>query len=297
MAMNDMLSLLRIAYYGLMAGTFAFLLLWEDGAPLVRGMPSRRRHVLRNLALFVCVVAVADGLVGAWLLDIPSRLTITPPGLLTPLPLIVQLIVAFVVMDLSTYAVHRLFHAQRWLWLMHSVHHSDAQVDVSTSIRHHPVEVAIDVAVKLGLYLLLGLPLWIEAARTLLINPLSMAQHANIAYPAWVERPLRWLLVTPGDASRASPAGSAGDQFQLRTMLLVLGPDLRHLPGSGSGATAPLWARQPRRRVLSVDCGHAADPRPGTALAYAVAVASGSGPRLPAAARSEARQSAIMTLS
>jgi sterol desaturase/sphingolipid hydroxylase (fatty acid hydroxylase superfamily) len=197
MAMNDMLSLLRIAYYGLMAGTFAFLLLWEDGSPLARGMPSRRRHVLRNLALFVCVVAVADGLVGAWLLDIPSRLVITPTGLLTPLPLAAQLIVAFVVMDLSTYAVHRLFHAQRWLWLMHSVHHSDAQVDVSTSIRHHPVEVAIDVAVKLGLYLLLGLPLWIEAARTLLINPLSMAQHANIAYPAWVERPLRWLLVTP----------------------------------------------------------------------------------------------------
>jgi sterol desaturase/sphingolipid hydroxylase (fatty acid hydroxylase superfamily) len=122
---------------------------------------------------------------------------ITPTGLLTPLPLAAQLIVAFVVMDLSTYAVHRLFHAQRWLWLMHSVHHSDAEVDVSTSIRHHPVEVAIDVAVKLGLYLLLGLPLWIEAARTLLINPLSMAQHANIAYPAWVERPLRWLLVTP----------------------------------------------------------------------------------------------------
>ena len=160
-------------------------------------MPSRRRHVLRNLALFVCVVAVADGLVGAWLLDIPSRLVITPTGLLTPLPLAAQLIVAFVVMDLSTYAVHRLFHAQRWLWLMHSVHHSDAEVDVSTSIRHHPVEVAIDVAVKLALYLLLGLPLWIEAARTLLINPLSMAQHANIAYPAWVERPLRWLLVTP----------------------------------------------------------------------------------------------------
>jgi sterol desaturase/sphingolipid hydroxylase (fatty acid hydroxylase superfamily) len=197
MAMNDMLSLLRVAYYGLMAGTFAFLLLWEDGAPLVGSRPSRRRHVLRNLAMFVCVVAVADGLVGAWLLDIPSRLTITPPGPLTPLPLIVQLVIAFVVMDLATYAVHRLFHAQRWLWLLHSVHHSDTQVDVSTSIRHHPVEVALDVAVKLALYLLLGLPLWIEAARTLLINPLSMAQHANIAYPPWIERPLRWLLVTP----------------------------------------------------------------------------------------------------
>lgn len=197
MAMNDLLSLLRIAYYGLMAGAFAFLLLWEDGAPLVRSVPMRRRHVLRNLALFVCVVAVADGLVGALLLDIPSRLTITPPGWLTPLPLPAQLAVAFVVMDLATYALHRLFHAHRWLWLMHSVHHSDAQVDVSTSLRHHPVEVAIDVAVKLVLYLLLGLPLWIEAARTLLINPLSMAQHANIAYPAWLERPLGWLLVTP----------------------------------------------------------------------------------------------------
>ncbi|MGH8799730.1 MAG: sterol desaturase family protein [Casimicrobiaceae bacterium] len=199
MAMDDLLSLLRIAYYGLMAGTFAFLLLWEDGSPLVRSVPARRRHVLRNLALFVCVVAVADGVVGAWLLDIPSRLTVAPPGLLTPLalPLAAQVLVAFVVIDLVGYAVHRVFHAQRWLWLLHSVHHSDSQVDVSTSVRHHPIEVAIDVTLKLGLYLLLGLPLWIEAARTLLMNPLSMVQHANIAYPAWVERTLRWLLVTP----------------------------------------------------------------------------------------------------
>ncbi|HEY2864126.1 MAG TPA: sterol desaturase family protein [Casimicrobiaceae bacterium] len=199
MATNDMMSLLRVAYYGLMVGAFLFLLLWEDGSPLTGRIPSRRRHVLRNLALFVCVVAVADGLVGVWLLDIQSRLTITPPGLLTPLglPVIAQVVVAFVLMDLATYGVHRLFHAHRWLWLIHSVHHSDGDVDVSTSVRHHPVEVAADVAVKLALYLLLGLPLWIEAARTLLINPLSMAQHANIAYPAWVERPLRWLLVTP----------------------------------------------------------------------------------------------------
>ena len=195
--MNELLSLLRVAYYGLMAGAFAFLLLWEDGAPLAEQLPTRRRHVVRNLALFVCVVAVADGLVGGLLLDIPSRLTMTPPGLLTPLPLLAQIVIAFVVMDLATYVVHRLLHRYRWLWLLHSVHHSDAEVDVSTAIRHHPVEVAIDVAVKLALYLLLGLPLWIEAARTLLINPLSMAQHANIAYPPWVERPLSWLLVTP----------------------------------------------------------------------------------------------------
>lgn len=197
MAMNDLLSVLRIGYYGLMIGTFAFLLLWEDGAPLVDGVRERRRHVLRNLALFVCVLAVADGLVGGWLLAIPSRLTSAPPGLLTPLPLAAQLIAALVVMDLSTYAFHRLLHAQRWLWLMHSVHHSDAHLDVSSSLRHHPVEVALDVALKLVLYLLMGLPLWMEAARTLLVNPLSMVQHANVAYPPWIERPLRWLLVTP----------------------------------------------------------------------------------------------------
>jgi sterol desaturase/sphingolipid hydroxylase (fatty acid hydroxylase superfamily) len=44
---------------------------------------------------------------------------------------------------------------------------------------------------------LLGLPLWIEAVRAVLNNPLVLAQHANVRFPPWVER-LNWILITPG---------------------------------------------------------------------------------------------------
>ena len=38
---------------------------------------------------------------------------------------------AFVLIDLFDYGFHRLLHRWRWLWLIHSVHHSDPQLDAS----------------------------------------------------------------------------------------------------------------------------------------------------------------------
>jgi hypothetical protein len=184
MAMNDMLSLLRIAYYGLSWGGAIQAYAGPTDPIGSSAMPSRRRHVPQPRLVRVRAV-VADGwsVHGCWTFrrgwQSPHRVAdVAAAGRPTDR--------GFVVMDLPTYAVHRLFHAQR-LWLMHSVHHSDAEVDVSTSIRHHRSGRDRRRS-KAGAVPVARLPLWI-AARTLLINPLSMAQHANIAYPAWVERP------------------------------------------------------------------------------------------------------------
>jgi sterol desaturase/sphingolipid hydroxylase (fatty acid hydroxylase superfamily) len=193
------LAMIRYAYYFGGLGAFAFLVTWETGDPKSTPPPHRLRHILRNLALLGLVVVIADGLVLGWLMHVPQRLT-ESRGLLSDLapPAAVLLGLGFLLADLFDYAFHRLLHRWRWLWLIHSVHHSDPHLDASTGGRFHPAEVVLEVVLKTIIFLALGIPLWVEGARAVILNPLNLAQHANVEYPRWFERGLGWLLVTPG---------------------------------------------------------------------------------------------------
>jgi sterol desaturase/sphingolipid hydroxylase (fatty acid hydroxylase superfamily) len=191
--------LLRLAYFGAFIGAWAFLVTWEGGNPKWAPSARRWRHVARNFGLFLLAVFVADGIVGLGLFGIGDRLNIVPHGLLTPLglPIWGLAIAGVFATDFVGYWFHRLSHRWRWLWLIHSVHHSDQHLDASTAVREHPVEMIFDVALLAGTLMALGVPLWVEGLRAAFLNPQAMAQHANIAYPRWVERTFGWLLVTP----------------------------------------------------------------------------------------------------
>ncbi len=192
------LDLLQNAYLVANLGAFAFLVVLEGGRDALIAIPDRRRHVLRNLGLFALVLIVADGVVGGWWLGVTALLTASN-GLLTPLDLspAAQFAVGFVLVDCVDYFFHRLMHRWRWLWLLHAVHHSDPHLDASTAVRFHPVEVSIEVAFKVALLLALGIPLWVEGARAVVLNPIAFFQHANIAWPAGFERAIGWLVQTP----------------------------------------------------------------------------------------------------
>ena len=191
------LALIRLAYYAATLGTFAFLVTWEAGDPKLAPSAGRLRHILRNAALLGLVVVIADVLVLGWLMRVPWRLT-ERDGLLSvvPLPAVVLFALGFVLADLFDYTFHRLLHRWRWLWLIHSVHHSDPQLDVSTGLRFHPGEVVIEVVLKTFIFVGLGIPLWVEGARAVVLNPINLLQHANIDYPRWIEQRLGWLIVT-----------------------------------------------------------------------------------------------------
>ncbi len=193
------LYLVRLAYFGAFIGAWAFLVTWEGGNPNWEPPAHRWRHIGRNVALFLLAVIVADGIVGIGLFRVGERLNVQPNGLLTPLglPVWALVIAGLLATDLAGYAFHRLSHRWRWLWLMHSVHHSDRKLDASTAIREHPVEMICDVTILAGTLMALGIPLWVEGLRAAVLNPQAMAQHANIAYPRWIEHAFRWLLVTP----------------------------------------------------------------------------------------------------
>ena len=113
------------------------------------------------------------------------------------LPVWASILVFVVIFDLSIYFQHRLFHLVKVFWLLHRVHHTDLDYDITTGNRFHPVSILISMVIKLGLVILFGpLPLAILISEVLL-NLTSMFNHSNINIAPKVDRVLRYILVTP----------------------------------------------------------------------------------------------------
>ena len=105
--------------------------------------------------------------------------------------------VAMLVLELIIYWQHRLMHAIPLLWRMHRIHHTDTGFDVTTGVRFHPFEIAVSMGIKLGAIWLLGPhPLAILLFEILLAAGALWA-HTDTALPERLDRPIRWLFVTP----------------------------------------------------------------------------------------------------
>lgn len=106
------------------------------------------------------------------------------------------MVVAFVVLDLLNYGVHRLEHAVAWLWRVHALHHSDPDVDVTTSVRHHPFEYLLAATAYWVAALVLAIPPGAVVTYGVTLFAAAAVQHGNIRLPARLERWLRPLLIT-----------------------------------------------------------------------------------------------------
>ena len=103
---------------------------------------------------------------------------------------------AFLLLDLLRYAVHRFQHAVPWLWRFHAVHHSDPDVDVTTSVRHHPIESLIAASVYWLVVLALDIPAIVVATHALAVFVAAAVTHTNVRFPASVERALQPVVIT-----------------------------------------------------------------------------------------------------
>jgi sterol desaturase/sphingolipid hydroxylase (fatty acid hydroxylase superfamily) len=92
---------------------------------------------------------------------------------------------------------HVLFHAVPVLWRLHRMHHADQEIDVTTGARFHPIEILLSMGIKLGIVAALGAPAVAVLIFEVLLNATAMFNHSNARMPAWLDRPLRWVVVTP----------------------------------------------------------------------------------------------------
>lgn len=109
------------------------------------------------------------------------------------------IVISFFVLDFfGGWLVHLVQHKTFFLWKFHVVHHSDNNVDVTTGLRHHPVE-----SVLRGLFFLMGVavsgaPVYAVMIYQTLLVLATQFTHANINLPRWLDRPLSYFIVSPG---------------------------------------------------------------------------------------------------
>jgi sterol desaturase/sphingolipid hydroxylase (fatty acid hydroxylase superfamily) len=107
-----------------------------------------------------------------------------------------SLLVGFLLLDLLRYFVHRCEHAVPLFWRFHALHHSDPDVDVTTSVRHHPVEYVLGSAVYWLAVIVLDVPATVVVSHGLAVFGTAAVQHGNIRLPERVERWVQPVLVT-----------------------------------------------------------------------------------------------------
>jgi sterol desaturase/sphingolipid hydroxylase (fatty acid hydroxylase superfamily) len=105
-------------------------------------------------------------------------------------------VIGFLLLDLLHYAVHRWQHAAWFLWRFHAVHHSDPDVDVTTSVRHHPIEYLTYAAMYWVAVLVLDVPAIVVTAHALVAFAAQAVTHGNIRLPEWLERCLQPVVIT-----------------------------------------------------------------------------------------------------
>jgi sterol desaturase/sphingolipid hydroxylase (fatty acid hydroxylase superfamily) len=159
-------------------------------------VPGRRRT---NLAMTVQTLLFAFVLNSAWAV---AAVFLPPasPGLLSAagLPAVAQLLAGIVVLDFAYgYVAHRSMHAVPVLWQYHRVHHSDPFVDITTSYRTHPVEIAWRYLWMFLTVWALGVPAAAVAAFRVLSAVNAILEHANIRVAPALDAVLSRAWVTP----------------------------------------------------------------------------------------------------
>jgi len=113
------------------------------------------------------------------------------------LPFWLTVLLSLAILDLIIYWQHVLFHKIPVLWRLHRVHHTDTEFDVTTALRFHPFEILLSMGVKFAAVAVLGIPSEAALLFETLLNASAMFNHGNINLPVWIDRVLRYILVTP----------------------------------------------------------------------------------------------------
>jgi sterol desaturase/sphingolipid hydroxylase (fatty acid hydroxylase superfamily) len=112
-------------------------------------------------------------------------------------PYWVKVVTALLALDLAIWFQHLVSHKVPVFWRLHQVHHADRDIDVTTAVRFHPVEIALSMLWKIVVVIPLGASPFAVFLFEVILNACAMFNHANIALPAWLDRVLRLFIVTP----------------------------------------------------------------------------------------------------
>jgi sterol desaturase/sphingolipid hydroxylase (fatty acid hydroxylase superfamily) len=188
-----------VAYWVAFCVVFFAVAIWESGyARRKPSVPEHRRWAIHAI-LFTLGIALTAMMVRLGAVAMALAVEKSPYGLFNrpELPAAVRWIGAILALDLVRYGEHWCFHRVAWLWRLHEVHHSDADYDVSTAVRFHPLETLLIQSGYLAAIAVLAPPAGAVLAAELIATAVNLWSHANASLAPWVERLARAVVITP----------------------------------------------------------------------------------------------------
>jgi sterol desaturase/sphingolipid hydroxylase (fatty acid hydroxylase superfamily) len=161
---------------------------------------NKWKHTIINAGFILTNIPVqfVFGLTFAWVIH---WATIHHFGLMYHLPFIKNyfafFLITFILLDFGEYIYHVIMHKVKRLWMFHAVHHSDPFVDVSTTVREHPVENFIRTCFALLWVFLSGSVFWVLFLRQLIQTASTIFAHVNYQLPEKIDKYAGLIFITP----------------------------------------------------------------------------------------------------
>lgn len=178
---------------------FLGLLLIENIRPFRRPVEARVRRYLTNLFIAGANTLLLTVLLGGLLIATYQRIEMHRVGLLHRLGISGWWNVALtlVFLDGATYAWHMAYHRVPAMWRLHRAHHSDLDLDVTTSGRFHLFEMILSALFRLVVLAVWGADVASVVCFEIVFGFFNQLEHANVQLPERLDAGLRWVVVTP----------------------------------------------------------------------------------------------------
>jgi len=189
---------LRTGRYVSAAVMLAVLWAIESVAPMFLNRKRRLSHGAANIGLSLINGALAFGF-AFLILYVTEYSRAHQIGLIHRFEVLkwVQWVAAIVLFDCWQYWWHRINHAVPFFWRFHAVHHSDAEMDATSALRFHSVEIVLSFMVRMAVLPVIGVTVPQLLLYEAMSLPIIMFHHSNTRMPGGLDRALRWLIVTP----------------------------------------------------------------------------------------------------
>lgn len=180
-------------------GMLIIMGLWEVISPRRTRVLTRLLRWSNNLLLLALNIAVARLLFPLAAVGVAGFVSSNGWGLMNvyEVPFTLAIVLSVIALDFIIYLQHVLVHAVPVLWRLHRVHHADPDIDVTTGLRFHPIEIVLSLLIKFAAIVVLGAPVIAVVIFEILLNAGAMFNHANVRLPLGLDKLLRWVIVTP----------------------------------------------------------------------------------------------------
>jgi sterol desaturase/sphingolipid hydroxylase (fatty acid hydroxylase superfamily) len=182
-----------------MAGVAVVLFIWEKRRPLRRATQVEPARTLRNLAMGATSLAVVGLFQSPLVKPLAARVEQRRLGLAgrLPGPAWLRDLAAFLLLDYTIYVWHVLTHRVPFLWRFHVVHHLDMDLDTTTALRFHALDMALSIPWRAAQVRVCGAsPRALQLWQTFFFLSVVF-HHSNLRLPLALERFLVRMLTTP----------------------------------------------------------------------------------------------------